>query len=163
MNNWRIIGAGGLAAWLAFSGLARATEPMRPADQPGPATPEQAEKPKPGFTIDEQRRLQDLKLWLHQRKLQRKLHEPGNLDGLKSAKADKPRPPLVLSLGDDFRYSDPAALSQGSPVLHIGRGRDGRIHHRYVFNDSGPDQAQSPPPGFYSLPVRRSPQATPRP
>ncbi len=165
MNNWRIIGAGGLAAWLALSGLAWATEPLRPAEQPSPAAPEQqAEKPKPGFTHDEQRRLQGLKLWLQQRKLQRKLHEPGNLDGLKSAKADKPRPPLVLSLGDDFRYSDPAALSQGSPVLHIGRSRDGRIHHRYVFNENGPDQATpSPPPGFYSLPVRRNPPTTPRP
>lgn len=166
MNNRRIISAGGLATWLALSSLAWAAEPSRPADQPNAAVPEQPpEPPKPGFTHDEQRRLQSLKLWLHQRKLQRKLNEPGNLDGLKSAKVDKvekPRPPLVLSLGDDFRYIDPATLSQGSPVLHIGRSRDGRIHHRYVFNENGADQV-STPPGFYSLPVRRSPQTTPRP
>jgi hypothetical protein len=30
----------------------------------------------------------------------------------------------------------------GTPVLHIGRGADGRIHVKYVLKEDGPDQVQ---------------------
>ncbi|SMF93618.1 hypothetical protein SAMN02949497_0905 [Methylomagnum ishizawai] len=127
--------------WLALAGRALAGD-SDPGDlAPEIQAPKAPDQASPVFSEDEQKRLQELRRWLLLRQQERKLQEPGKLDALKQARAAD--------------LADPAPRPKSNPVLHIGRGPDGRIHHRYIFNESGPDQLQSAVPE-YSPALRRS-------
>lgn len=143
VNNWRAIGAGiGMGLWAL---AARAGEGRMGSESPG--TPEAAppSKTSPVFSEDEQRRIRELRQWLLRRQQERKLGEPGGVDALKEAKA-----PLDLSIPDMSRAGGEFGVAppKGKPVLHIGRGPDGRVHHRYIFSEEGPDQLQSAAPEY---------------
>lgn len=46
-----------------------------------------------------------------------------------------------------------AQAPTGTPVLHLGRGPDGRIHVRYIVKEEGPDQMQVYSAGNYADPA----------
>lgn len=134
--------------WLALAGQALAGDGDPGSLAPEIQAPKVPDKASPVFSEDEQKRIQELRRWLLRRQQERKLQEPGPLDALKQARVAGPGFP-------DLAAADPAPRPKGNPVLHIGRGPDGRIHHRYIFNESGPDQLQSAVPE-YSPALRRS-------
>lgn len=143
MNKQQIIGLGGLLLSLtaACLGVAGETAPAGPAS--GQAL---AKKP-----VD----VGEMREWLSQRNLERKhLGLPGsNLPKTHSA-AVHPRsraaqlPPPAEAVPDDV-----AGTGHGTPVLHLGRGPDGRIHVRYLLKEDGPDQLQVESAEGYSAPV----------
>jgi hypothetical protein len=142
VNSWRIIGLGSLVVLQALSGQTLARESRLMADAPAAEEPAAPDNIGPAFTEDEQRRLRELRQWLLQRHLERKRNEPGGIEALKeAATSDLLRPSASRSLRG---LSD--APSRGAPTLRIGRGPDGRIHHRYVFNSSRPDDLRSVSP-----------------
>lgn len=139
--------------WLALAGQALAGDGDPGSLAPEIQAPKVPDKASPVFSEDEQKRIQELRRWLLRRQQERKLQEPGKLDALKQAKA-----PLDLTIPDMSHAGNEftaAREPKGNPVLHIGRGPDGRIHHRYIFNESGPDPLQSAAPE-YSPALRRS-------
>jgi hypothetical protein len=142
VNNWRIIGLGGLVVLQALSGQTFAREQTLTVDTDAPAE-ESAEPDEtgPAFTEDEQKRIQALRQWLLQRQLDRQRNEPAGIEALKEAAASDPRG-LAHHLARGFS----GGQRQENSVPRIGRGPDGRVHHRYVFNASGPDELQPASP-----------------
>lgn len=131
VNSERLIILCGLAAWLVVAGPCSAGEA-------GPGG------------------LAQMREWLGQRNLERKqLGLPGADITLKKHFASaRPRPhaepkPPAVAAAPEYR-AEPAPPSRGTPVLHIGRGPDGRIHHRLVIKDEGPDQLQVFTPSGYA-------------
>jgi hypothetical protein len=81
--------------------------------------------------------------WLSQRNQERKkLGLPGAGFADKSHAA-RPRPPAPVGVGG-------FAQSRSAPSAEIGRGPDGRIHHRLLLNEEGPDQLQVYTPSGYA-------------
>jgi hypothetical protein len=118
-----VISLGSLALWLAVAGQGFA--------QPGP--------PAAG-------NLGEMREWLNQRNQERKkLGLPGS-DMLKKHHAAvqlRPHPALRPPAVGTAYFPPP-------PPPEIGRGPDGRIHHRLLINEEGPDQLQVYTPSGYS-------------
>ncbi len=155
MNNWRAIGVSGWLALQAICGQAGTLQASPAGVAPEIREPAASEKTGPAFTEDEQRRIRELRQWLMRRQLERKLKEPGGVEGLKETKALDLTIPDMANRDSLFRYGA-AGQSGGNPILHIGRGPDGRIHHRLVFSDSSPEQPRSRA-YEYDPPTRRAP------
>jgi hypothetical protein len=113
-----------------------------------PPEAEAAEEPAPtlpGFSGDQLQRLRTLRAWLERRKEERQ--SGGAID------PDR-KPPRELTVYSDRQLLTPLGQRYALgfqknrrngelPTLRIGRGADGRIHHRYVF--SPPEQAEAEP------------------
>lgn len=106
----------------------------------------------PGFSGDQRQRLQQLRAWLERRKTERQ--SGGVID------PDRVKPQRELTVYSDRELLTPLGKRYAlgfeknrrnepydgrSRTLHIGRGADGRIHHRYVFGS--PEQAEAEPEG----------------
>lgn len=107
------------------------------AEEPAPTLP--------GFSGDQLQRLRTLRAWLERRKEERQ--SGGVID------PDR-KPPRELTVYSDRQLLTPLGQRYALgfqknrrngelPTLRIGRGADGRIHHRYVF--SPPEQAEAEP------------------
>lgn len=119
MNNGRSKSKRCLAAVLALAGLATTAAAIDTA----PVAP------------DKQNNLSELREWLNRRNQERKQ--------LGTAVPEIPKhrhapatPPLAKTQPGE------AAQAPAKPGPDIGRGPDGRIRHRLVINDEGPDQLQ---------------------
>jgi hypothetical protein len=141
VNSWRIIGLGSLVVLQALSGQTFARESRLTVNAPAAEEPAMPDKSGPAFTEDEQRRLRELRQWLLRRHMERKRNEPGGIEALKEAAASDLRAPANRPAR---RFPD--GQHRETPMLHIGRGPDGRIHHRYVFSASGPDESRPASP-----------------
>ena len=98
---------------------------------------EEAGEPLTGFTGEELRRLAELRAWLAER---RQAREQGGA-------AYAASPELLTPLGRRYAGASPSReANRRTPILHIGRGPDGRIHHRYVFGDSDDAAPANPRP-----------------
>jgi hypothetical protein len=120
-----VISLGGLAVWLAVAGQGFA--------QPGP--------PAAG-------NLGEMREWLNQRNQERKKMGLPGADMVKKhfiAVQPRPRPPLRPPAVGTAYFPPP-------PPPEIGRGPDGRIHHRLLINEEGPDQLQVYTPSGYNTP-----------
>jgi len=129
-NSARVIVLGSLAVWLAIArpGLAQETGPP----------PGVGERPN---------NVGEMREWLNRRNLERKkLGLPG-ADMAKSPIASA-RPAL-----HPWAKLDEAGPSRPAPSAETGRGPDGRIHHRLLINEEGPDQLQVYTPSGYSAPA----------
>jgi hypothetical protein len=101
--------------------------------------------------------IDEMRAWLGQRNIERKqLGLPGaDITLKKHFGPARTRPLAPHSAAPKPLELAPAELQaqipahQGTPVLHIGRGPDGRIHHRLVFKEDGPDQLQVFVPSGY--------------
>lgn len=106
------------------------------------------------FSMDQQARLQELKQWLNQRNSQR--GKPPSVAGRARGMVRLP-PPVTLDEASrpirEFTYGENGQY-RGVPKLHIGRGPDGRIYHRYVFSDAETQRVEPNAPR-YSLVVPR--------
>ena len=121
---------GWLAASLAWAG-------------PGCAGPAPAAAEKAG-------NLGEMREWLNQRSQERKkLGLPGaDMAGKRHAAAVRPlAQPPPLAKAEETRPSRP------EPPPETGRGPDGRIHHRLLLNEEGPDQLQVYTPLGYAAPA----------
>lgn len=123
-----------------------------PVESMAPEVEEPAEPVKPGpvFSAEQLRRLGELRAWLARRRLERErnpliIPEPNRARSMTVNTDRQLLTPLGqrYSLGFQNRQNE-ANPSQGNPVLHIGRGPDGRIHHRYVFNDAEREETEPP-------------------
>jgi len=144
VSNQQIIGLGCLlgalvAAFPVFAAEAEAV-PNRSTQASSPASPNKAGE------------LGEMRDWLNRRNAERKqLGLPG-ADMLKSHIATyHPK----KHAGRHAKIEEPAPVSEpvperGIPVLHLGRGPDGRIHVRYIVKEDGPDQLQVQSPDGYS-------------
>jgi hypothetical protein len=155
VNKWRAIVAGVLIIGQAWAGRAEPSKPSAEGEAPAMGGQAESGKAGPGFTGEERRRIQELRQWLAQRHQQRKPGTGGAARGLPPVSPVREARALDLTAPDLSSQNAPfrSGATRGSPVLHIGRGPDGRIHHRYVFSDSGPDRVQSLAPG--AAPSRR--------
>lgn len=113
-----------------------------------PPETEAAEEPAPtlpGFSGDQLQRLRALRTWLERRKEERQ--SGGVID------PDR-KPPRELTVYSDRQLLTPLGQRYALgfqknrrngelPILHIGRGADGRIRHRYIL--SPPEQAEAEP------------------
>ena len=143
MKNLRIVVLGTAALGIAFSGITLAGKAEIAAE---PLEIEEAEEEPaesaPGFTDEELRRLGELRIWLAQRKRE----QDGGADPKRFSQgmADAADQQLLTPLGQRYAKS---FRSRGSgpnrkiPTLSIGRGPDGRIHHRYIFGGSEESEA----------------------
>jgi len=123
----------GLAVWLVMAG-------------PGFA---QEAAPNPGAAAEKPNNVGEMRDWLNRRAQERKkLGLPG-ADMVKTHVASvhpHPRP------GAKVEEAEPGRLAP-APVPPTGRGPDGRIHHRLLINEDGPDQLQVYTPSGYSAPA----------
>lgn len=115
----------------------------------------------PDFNPDERQRLLELRLWLVRRSRERLAGTaPGRADPFPETilprgagrvgrfpETTLPQPPGTdPRLAREFSYGENGQY-RGVPKLHIGRGPDGRVYHRYVFSDSGPNRLDNAAPG----------------
>jgi len=158
-HRWRI-GARLAIGLLAISGSGFAIAADTGDVAPEIEAPSAPSKAKPAFSADEQRRLLELRAWLARRRMGRKLDQPGSLNAIRESSLGERYPRQLLNgpsrSWSGVRNGEIGRFVQRNPTLHIGRGPDGRIYHRYVFGDSGPDQVQSAAPGYAASPVRRN-------
>ncbi|MDD5037687.1 MAG: hypothetical protein PHE55_23400 [Methylococcaceae bacterium] len=129
VNYQRIIG---LALGLIFAGQTVAQVSIPETD--GSMKPLVNQNLEAGLNGSKENRTVLLREWLQQRKQARK---QGGAEGNRLAYRQPIRREFApVGVESHREASEPRA------ILHIGRGADGRIHHRYVFNDEGPDQLQ---------------------
>ncbi|MGZ8216404.1 hypothetical protein [Methylomagnum sp.] len=117
--------------------------------------PEEPPQAGPAFNAEQLRRLGELRAWLARRRVQRDRSLPltPELNRARNMTVYSDRQLLTplgqrYAVGFQSRRNEPGSppMNQGNPVLHIGRGADGRIHHRYVFSDA--EQEANPPPVY---------------
>lgn len=147
-----VLGAAALVPMAAGAASAGAI----PVESIAPDVEEPAEpvRPGPAFSAEQLHRLGELRAWLARRRLERERNPlivptPTRARSM-TVYTDRQ---LLTPLGQRYAVGfqnrrDEAAPSQGNPVLHIGRGPDGRIHHSYIFTDAERDG--EPPPTAYS-------------
>lgn len=132
----RIILFGVAALGLAFPPVSPARG-ERAAASPENETPPDDLPNLPGFSSDQMQRLRELRAWLQARKLQR-------LNGGVAQPEVRPRRQAVIDderqlltpLGQRYALGfEKYRPRRETPILRIGRGPDGRIHHQYVFPD----------------------------
>ncbi len=126
---------------VACSGIARAGNAEIAAE---PLEIEDVEEPTelaPGFTDEELRRLSELRAWLAQRR--REQDSGADAGRFAPDVADAADRRLLTPLGQRYAKSfrSPGSGSSRKAPTLIGRGPDGRIHHRYVFSGSEEDKA----------------------
>ena len=134
MNNRQIIGLGCLLVSLAACPVFVGAEGLAPG-----VSSKGSGQASPGKPAD----IGEMREWLNRRNVERKqLGIPGADMPKSHATASHPRigggqnPPLEKA------PENTAAQERGTPVLHLGRGPDGRIHVRYILKEEGPDQLQ---------------------
>ncbi|MFM8330386.1 MAG: hypothetical protein ACKN9T_01725 [Candidatus Methylumidiphilus sp.] len=147
VSKWRIVGMVNLAVVLAVAGAFPAN---------GQGLPPVAEVEAPGD-------VEELRAWLNRRNQERKklgLAVPETPKKRVAALAPPPHPkPPQRPATPPSAIAEPAeaAAEQATPVLHIGRGPDGRIHVRYLLKDEGPDQVQVYTPADEAEPSAEDP------
>ncbi|CAL1239306.1 hypothetical protein [Candidatus Methylocalor cossyra] len=140
-----------------------------PADsEPPPVAPLEADEPageEPEFTAAQLRQLAALRAWLVERKRQRvqEFARAGESTAREDPLSEAERQ-VLTPLGQRYAlgfHSRPSAAGP-YPLLRIGRGTDGRIYHRYVFErpipqatGSSPLAAGAPAEGGETPPARR--------
>jgi hypothetical protein len=136
----------GLSGWIVLQALSAAAcaEATRPAvEAPAIVEPAQPSQAGPGFSPDQRRRLQELKLWLAQRRQGR--GQSGGVRTVREARA------LDLAVPDMSRRN---LLGSGMPAQAGGYPATiyGRVRQRYVAGGSDSERAQSAAPGHFSAP-----------
>lgn len=123
---------------------------------------EEAAPTIPGFSGDQLQRLRALRAWLERRKEERLdggIIEP-RLKAPRQITAHSDRQ-LLTPLGQryalGFQKNRRNGVDGEPPTLHIGRGSDGRIRHRYVFRDA--EQAEAEPENPAPVEIADSRQA----
>jgi hypothetical protein len=121
---------------IACSGVLFARETRRAIEPLELDEAEELAEPLPGFTGEELRRLNELRAWLAQRRVERGQDDGVDPSGSPGGPADDADRQLLTPLGRRYAKALPSRGSGSQPpILRIGRGPDGRIHHRYVFVD----------------------------
>ena len=136
----RVIILGSLAVWYAMAGLGFAQET-------GPV-------PKPVVAAEKPGGLGEMREWLSRRNQERKkLGLPGaDMTKTHVASIHPHLQPWAKEAGPS-RKAGENGRNRPTPVPETGRGPDGRIHHRLVLNEEGPDQLQVYTPSGYGTPL----------
>jgi len=98
--------------------------------------------------VEKKNGLAEMREWLNQRNVDRQQKTTGLTEGFNRVKKKsalfKPRPSRVQEHPKSGLQAggDAPQLSQGLAGQQTGRGPDGRIRHRLLINEDGPDQLQ---------------------
>lgn len=143
MNIRQIIGLGGLLLSLAAAcpvfADAAGLAPAASSKGGGQAVPSKPVE------------LGEMREWMNRRNLERKqLGLPGADMPKSHTAAVHPRIRSAKQPPPEEAPDTTAAQEHGTPVLHLGRGPDGRIHVRYILKEEGPDQLQVDSPDGYT-------------
>jgi hypothetical protein len=119
----------------------------------------------PGFSGDQLRRLRELRAWLARRKQERleggRLEPERTLPRQWTVNSDRQvLTPLGQRYALGFEKNRHGPETREAPILRIGRGSDGRIHHRYVFRDQAGLEAEPETPVLAIPPEARRPAGT---
>jgi hypothetical protein len=158
VNYGRVIGGFFLIAVLSPAGVAFGLDPG--IAQGAPGGQEQVPSTQVGqkTAVEKKNGVAEMREWLNQRNLNRKQsggNFPDNVDsGKKYAAAAKPRPSRRQEkTAEGFLAGSIAPRpSPGMLEPQTGRGPDGRIRHRLIINEDGPDQLQIYSGSGYAVP-----------
>ncbi len=148
VNSFRTMVLCALIAFYMPAGMAVAAEPAIIPGTPGFMGPVQ---PKPNgqkTVIENKTGLDEMRAWLNQRNMARQQQGNDQDESFNRSKpysaVAKPQTTFRLKLpAERVPVSDlPPRPSLALPAPPTGRGPDGRIHHRVIINEEGPDQFQ---------------------
>lgn len=114
--------------------------------------PGRVSAPAAQTTLNKPAELGELRDWLSRRNQERKqLGLPGaDIIPKHHSSAVHLRKPGGKPTPDEKNPPSVAVTEHSEPVLHLGRGPDGRIHVRYIVKEEGPDQMQVYTPSGYA-------------
>jgi hypothetical protein len=148
VNNGRIIGGFFLIVVLFPASVAFGLDPgLNPG---APSGPEQIPSGQLGqkTAVEKKNSLAEMREWLNQRNLNRKQNGDDFTDNINSSKKYAAAPKPLLRRRQEkaaegfLAGSVTPRPSSGMLEAQTGRGTDGRIRHRLIINEDGPDQLQ---------------------
>jgi hypothetical protein len=158
VNNGRTIGSFFLIVVLSLARTAFGLDPGLTLGVPSGQEPISSGQVGQKTAVEKKNGLAEMREWLNQRNLNRKQNGNDFPDSINSSNKFSAAPKPRLSRRQEsaaegvLAGSDKPRTSQRLLEPQTGRGPDGRIRHRLIINEDGPDQLQIYSGSGYAVP-----------